>query len=408
MAVNLKKDIEVEVQLPYLNIGYRGDYSTLGNLYSDPDRLEESFRLVRQELSKSETPTRLRLMIFAHGGLNGETSAALTHLYLNNHLYKQIPNAMAFPIFWESGLLDVTGYLLKNTPYGEAFLQSTNAEESAPPTDTDSLQRRTGKNVPVSRPNPRPEAARQARAVELLLRLSGLGAFGRRLWDTMKFQTKNSFSGNATALNTNEEMPGRAFLRKLITLKLEFPDRLKVNLLGHSAGAILLGHMLEATATLKRESRAKSESFPERLFDHLIFLAPAITYVDFENHVWRNQDLYGDLCLFALQQEYENDSLELLHEIYPATLLYLVSNVFEEQVGAKLIGLQRDSGATLRQTDFTAVRDYLVNSPAVRTVWSPDSTASSGLHSGATSHGGFPRDAETLQSILSVVMVDPP
>ena len=404
MAVALKKDLEAQINLPYLNIGYSGDYSTLGNLCSDPQRLEASFQIVQRKLETSNAP--VRLMIFVHGGLNGETSAALTHLYLEQQLYAAIPDALAFPIFWESGLLDVTGYLLKNTPYGEAFLQRTNATEAVPSTDTDWLHRRTRRTVPVPRPNPRPEAARQARRVELLLRLSGLGAFGRRLWDTMKYQTKNSFSGNATALDRAKEMPGRAFLRQLIALKLEYPERLKVNLLGHSAGAILIGHLLEATATLRREHRGDGREFPERLVDHLILMAPAITYVDFENHVWRNQDLYHDLTLFALQTAYENDSLELLHEVYPATLLYLVSNVFEEQLGARLIGLQRDSDVNAAKTDFRAVRDYLRGNSRVRTVWGPE-TAQPGLQSGATSHGGFPRDAKTLESIRSVVIVDP-
>jgi pimeloyl-ACP methyl ester carboxylesterase len=375
-------DLAARITAPYLNIAYQGDYSALGNLTSDPAQLEANFARLRERLSSGG---RVRLIVFAHGGLNSETNALLAHLYWQEQLYDHIPDAVAYPMFWESGLLDVTGYLLRRADAQEALTRAKHRKLEV-----------------ATRPPPRASAAAQARTVESLLRLSGLGALGRRFWDTMKFQTKNAFSGNATRADGISEMPGRAFLRRLIALKLQHADKLEVTLIGHSAGSILLGHLFEAAATLRRAARVAGQAFPERLAERVILLAPAITYVDFENHLWRNQDLYGDLHVFALREAYENDSLEPLHQLYPATLLYLVSNVMEEQVGARLIGLERDAGITARH-DFRAVREYLFGS-ANRFILSPSALDASYPRSSATSHGGFSRDADVLESVRRMIV----
>lgn len=391
MGKTLKETLST-IASPYLNIARNGDYSTKGNLRSDPQRLQ--LGLDRLEARLKLEP--VRLVVFVHGGLNGETSAALTHLHLEQHLYTPM-NAFAFPIFWESGLLDATGYLIANTPFGEWFLDAGSEFTASNGAERQGWLSSWQLKV-KPRSEPRPGAAAQARTVEYLARLFGVGAFGRRLWDTMKFQTKNTFSGNVTASDGQGEMPGRALLRRLVALKLEYPERLSIDLIGHSAGTILLGHFFEAAASLRREHRLTQRDFPARLVDHLIFLAPAITYVDFENHVWRNQDLFLDLNIFGLRSEYENDSRELLHQIYPATLLYLVSNVFEEQIGAAVLGLQRDAVASA--PNFRAVREYLAKT---NVVWSPTTGSQAGSSANATSHGGFPRDALTIQSMIEVL-----
>ncbi len=391
---SVTQQIRQRIPPPYLNIARAGDYSAGGHLHSSPALLEASVQVVRERLAAGQT---VRLMVFAHGGLNSETNAALTHLYLQEHLYSTILDALAFPIFWQSGLWDVTRSILE----GNELYALLRGQPAARRRLDDWAQRNLEQPAQAPRSAPRASAAAQARFVEVLLRLTGLGALGRAFWDTMKFQTKNTFSGNVSTAHPNSEMPGRTLLRGLIALKLEHPRTLQIHLLGHSAGSILLGHMLEATATLRRAARVNSEPFPERVFEQIILMAPAITYVDFENHLWRNQDLYRDLHVFALKEAFENDSLEPLHQIYPSTLLYLVSNVFEEQQGAALLGLERDAGRVNRG-NFLETRRYLFGNVA-RFTFAP-SGADVPYPSEATSHGGFPRDAQTLESVRRIVM----
>lgn len=96
---------------------------------------------------------------------------------------------------------------------------------------------------------------------------------------------------------------------------------------------------------------------------------------------------------------------------YPSSLLYLVSGLFEDGEGwdeadAPLLGMERFlEGPTGWDADpvqgpaIIAVREWLA-AGADRIVLAK-AAGGPGLNSGATSHGGFDDDRETLESVAT-------
>lgn len=242
-----------------------------------------------------------RLLVFAHGGLNSEDAAidrvqAMGRYFLGNGCY---------PLFlvWKTGflesLLDVIedraergpagragGVVEWLTDIGDAVLETT-----------------------IARP------------------------FARPLWREMK---------------ENAELaarPGRGadlFAAAVSGLAATWGDRFELHLVGHSAGAILLGHLLDALNAHGLGERVRS----------LHLYAPACT-VEFANrHFAPDAALMSRLRLDVLDDELErNDSVAA---IYRKSLLYLVSNALEDDPRMPLLGLAKIFDAGDDSWDGTA------------------------------------------------------
>jgi hypothetical protein len=172
---------------------------------------------------------------------------------------------------------------------------------------------------------------------------------------------------------------------------------------GHSAGSIW------ASALLTRAAGAKG--FPDFA---LLLLAPAVRMNEFADAVANGRHLLRTFRIFAMSDPLERVDAVLGHgtgAIYPASLLYLVSGLFELTDGvaapdAPLLGMQRFLGRApewLPQGDerdaVTAVQTY-IGAVANFAVWAKAS-GGAGLSSGSTSHGGFDDDVTTLASVHS-------
>jgi hypothetical protein len=106
-------------------------------------------------------------------------------------------------------------------------------------------------------------------------------------------------------------------------------DALEIHLVGHSAGSIILGHLVEVLAARGLAGRIAS--------CHLY--APACT-VEFANRYYAPQTaLMKRLWLDLLSDEQEKD--DNVSGIYRKSLLYLVSNALEHDRRTPLLGLQR-------------------------------------------------------------------
>ncbi len=93
--------------------------------------------------------------------------------------------------------------------------------------------------------------------------------------------------------------------------------------------------------------------------------------------------------VYNLDEEHELDD-HVMH-VYRKSLLYLVSNAFEEELGVPILGMQEFSRKIAPQ-------------PRLRFVYSPKNAAKAK----STSHGGFDNDPATMNDVLETVLGQTP
>ena len=219
--------------------------------------------------------------------------------------------------------------------------------------------------------------------VEEVLRHLYLDNLGLLTWGLIKDDTKDAFGGDPSVHG------GTAFVRHLAGWWREGRE---ISLVGHSTGAIYIGHFLEEMdRVLPPEAKA-----------NVAFLAPACTFeflgerLDlFERRVghWRN---------FSLKDEIEAGYWEVPG--YRGSLLYMVSGLAEgdaedglDQVDMPLVGMQRyfDQAETYDSRAVRRMRDYAHD----KCVWSVID-GGTGRRSSARKHGDFDEDDQTMQSVV--------
>lgn len=175
----------------------------------------------------------------------------------------------------------------------------------------------------------------------------------------------------------------------------------------HSAGSIMASALLREAASRDR--------FPSL---DLVFLAPAVRITTFAEALEKAEEksLVRRFRMFAMKDELEKVDPVLgqgLGKIYPSSLLYLVSGLFEREGGASLVdaplvGMQRffarqDLSWLGDQREIESARlvmAYLASTG--RTVYSVV-LGQAGFSSSATTHGGFDDDPQTLESVRAML-----
>jgi hypothetical protein len=173
-------------------------------------------------------------------------------------------------------------------------------------------------------------------------------------------------------------------------------------IVAHSAGSIFASDLL-----LWAEKHKPSFSA------ELVFLAPAVRTSKFAAALDASEARILRFRMFAMQDTLERRDVLLgkgRGYIYPSSLLYLVSGLFEEGAvqmsDAPLLGMQRFLGANsswLRDASegpaLKRVQDFLAGDPH-RTVFA-EATGGDGLNCGAKSHGAFDDEVATLKSVAT-------
>lgn len=172
------------------------------------------------------------------------------------------------------------------------------------------------------------------------------------------------------------------------------PDT-EVHLVGHSAGTILLAHMLR----LFQDGKVPTSRRPR--IASVTLLGPACT-VDLFEDVYLpalESGMVGRLRIVNLDDAHERaDNVEF---IYGKSILYLVQNSFEPR-GAKVLGLQETFWTDPRlQQLVTSRKVELAVGPNALPLGNPYATHS-------TTHAGFAHDEATLQAIRTVVLQGDP
>jgi len=174
----------------------------------------------------------------------------------------------------------------------------------------------------------------------------------------------------------------------------------RVMLVGHSAGSIMICRLL-----LEAVRRGMDRRF------EVILLAPAVRSRLFAEALAGAPELIDRFRMFALGDKRERRDAVLGPKtgyLYPSSLLYLVSGLFEDDEGepfvdAPLLGMQRFrtwAGGSLGEAEdrYSAAVASFLDGQADAAIYAPAHDGS-GRSSDATTHGGMDDDPDTLASV---------
>lgn len=241
-----------------------------------------------------------RLVIYAHGGLNSEDAAidrarAMGRHFLGNGCY---------PLFliWKTGLMESLGHIFSDAFRQQNALAGGVAQWVSERTDL-LVEKAVGR--PVARP----------------------------IWSEMKENAELTFGTGRG---------GDLLITALQKLCDTWGEDFELHLVGHSAGSIILGHMLSALAARGLSGRIRSM--------HLF--APACT-VQFANQHYAPQvSLMKRLYLRILSDRVERN--DTVAAIYRKSLLYLVSNALEIDLRTPILGLENAFNPDYKGWDGTS------------------------------------------------------
>ncbi len=307
-----------------------GDYASQPPYWSTQQDVEATAKLVAEK-------TRYRhLMIYAHGGLNAPDAAAartaaMANVFLENGVYP-------YAIFYDTGLLET----LKDVILGRGA----------------AISERSGGLLDLT-----------DRLVE-----QAVGGVGTRLWQEMKADATVPFE-------TGRD--GEKAIKTFVDALVDAPAPTALHLVGHSTGAILLGNLLACLDRLTG-GRITVESCS--------LLAPACT-VDFYNRLYHprlgDKPAAGMARIRRMAVYNLDDDAEQADQVtwaYNKSLLYLVSNAFEDTSGKPLLGMKKFAA---RVPDGGPA--FIYAAPDSRECNSP-------------SHGGFDNDPASMNSILRRIL----
>ncbi len=330
-----------------ISLGNDGALRPGGTFGTDASDVGEIFETVREHL-----PKRPRLLLYAHGGLVPEDSAVQKVADLRTSLL----DAGVYPIslIWKSDFWTTLRNMLEDSVSRrrpEGFLDAS-------------------KDFMLDRLDD---------ALEPIARVIG----GRAQWREMK---ENALLAGAAAGGL------RVVVDRLVELGAAHPS-LEIHLVGHSAGSILLGALVD---------RLREADLPVAT---CTLWAPACTIAFYREHYVpaMKDGTIRRFALFTLTEKAERD--DHCANIYHKSLLYLVSNAFEDPFhkpemdgglrlrgseGIPLLGME----AFVRQLKAAEKPDDWVLSPNLQTLGDIDAA-------GATTHGSFDDDAAVLKATLA-------
>ncbi len=332
-----------------IDVGNNGELSGNGDYWTTPDDLQ---RLVTEDIpSTTKNWKKHRVMLYLHGGLNNEKSAAkrvaaMRAPCLANEIYP-------LHVMWETGFMESLTSII-----GDWF---TNADKLSGRSMLDSVGE--GRDWMVER--------------TLAFPL-------RKIWGEMK-------ENGRLASDHREQCGAMQLLAKYIREagKTGGSDW-ELHVVAHSAGSIFFAHMLQHILSLKLPLKSVQ------------FLAPAVELDVFRDKVF-NVASAGQCplpLLYLLSDVAEREDTVGGQMVYGKSLLYLVSNACEKKRGTPILGMhaciEKDKAIKAAYQDMAADGlPRLIIAGANRETEGKEKASSQ-----SSSHGGFDNDAATMNSVL--------
>lgn len=198
------------------------------------------------------------------------------------------------------------------------------------------------------------------------------------IWDEMKRDARLPY-----VVNNNPQLSDGLFVIKTFADALK-DTHLKIHLAGHSTGAVLLGHLLNALDVLEISDLISSCSL----------MAPACTVDFYKEHyeprlgaqsISSTKVKLPNLDIYNLINQLELDDNVVY--VYRKSLLYLVSHALEQQKDKPILGMERYKKKIKEKTGLKI--HYSNGKSGVTT---------------STSHGGFDNDAKTMNNIMKRIL----
>ena len=313
-----------------------GEFDYKSRYWSDLAAIEQTAKLV------AESNAYDHLLLYSHGGLNSPGAsarriAAMKDIFKKNGIYP-------FHFMYDTGLLEVIKDIV--------LAQKHKIDGRTRGLFSDWTDR----------------------LIEKLVRKPG-----RAIWRQMKQGARSPFQhGMAGTLTI------RTFLHAFAKSDAHAKE---IHLVGHSTGAILLAALLEAL---------QKEDHPQ-VIQTCALMAPACTHRTFKEVYRPLLDKQAaplqinHLTIYNLADALERD--DTVTCAYRKSLLYLVSNSFEERVGERLLGMQkfrRRLGSVPKPPTFRIEVSDGSKGPIVKTA--------------SKEHEGFDNDPYTMNDILGTVL----
>ncbi|MBF0305663.1 MAG: C1 family peptidase [Alphaproteobacteria bacterium] len=295
--------------------------------WSSPEDVARTAALIAERFAEAQTYRHL--LIYAHGGLNSPEDCArrigaMTPTFKANGVYP-------YSVMYDTGFAET----LKDVVFNAS--QSTSERAGGFLDFTDMLIEKAVKGV------------------------------GGRMWAEMKDNARDMFGEGGAGITTL-----LAFIKAMAPL-IASKD-IKVHIVGHSLGSVLVGHFMRTMLNKLQGASIATCSL----------MAPACR-VDFFNNVYPTSlEWVEDFAIYNLSDEMERDDSVAL---YRKSLLYLVSNAFEGEIGTPLAGM-----------DIFRSQLQLPAKAAVH-IASKDSEITR-----SAKHGGFDDDPYTMNHILGRVL----
>jgi hypothetical protein len=334
-----------EIRPFIVDVGNNGELSETGDYWTSEKDLERLFLETIPDEARKRSWAKKRVMLYLHGGLNNEADAAKRAVAFRD---KCLENGI-YPlhIMWETGPLETISSVL-----ADLF---TTADERAGGALLDRLR------------------YVKDRALELTA-----SPIGEPMWSEMK--------ENAWRASDHRDGKGAIqLMQKHALASLEQVDEAErrtweLHVVAHSAGSILFAHAAEALCTLGIT------------FKTLQFFAPAIRIDEFEKYAL--PEIKAGRCpkatMYILTESQEEEDTV---GPYGRSLLWLVSNAFEDERGTPILGMKHylKGRAGLRQSAFAEV----IESAGKK---------ATGAECGSETHGGFDNDAPTMNAVLARIL----
>ncbi len=338
--------VAAEVKPHCINLGNDGQLSDSGKYQTDEEDISEILNEHIPEVT-SDWSKPTKLVLYAHGGLNNEKSSAqrvasFRPYFLANQIYP-------LHFMWETGFWNsINGIVLdafRDRRFGSVW---------------DEVKDRFY------------DLADEA--IELASR-----SLGRPIWAQMK--------QNAEA--ASQEGGGADFLAGQLSDGVLNGADLELHLVGHSAGSILLGHLVPEIWRWGLKIKTLTLYAPACTTD--FFISNYLPYLGSDGCI-------ESIAIFNLNEEHEQ--ADNVSKVYHKSLLYLVSEAFEHQRKQPILGIDRH----LNENDSV---DAFFGKPVYKgrsTIIYSNHGNGLKLRSYSKTHGGFDNDPDTLNSTLRIIL----
>jgi hypothetical protein len=338
-----------------VDLGNNGELSRSGNYWTTEEDLRRLFMEIIPEATKSWK--KRRVMLYLHGGLNDEVAVARRIIAFRDVLRDN--EVYPLHIMWESGVMESVRQMVE-----DLF------------TDVD--HRAGGVADWLRRTR---DGLLDAKDWSLELTVSKPGS---ALWNEMK--------ENARLSSEHPDQKGGAqLITKYIKMAMNgasaaAKSKWELHIVGHSAGCIYMSYAMPHLLGLGIELKS------------IQFMAPAMTTRLFKER----------LLTLIKEKKCPLPRVYILSDVgerdddvgpYGKSLLYLVSNAFEERRGTPLLGMERNFRKLEGERDSEHDPE-LAKLFADALVVAGESQRPDGALSRSDSHGGFDNDPDTMNSVL--------